>query len=71
MDTELQGIKKDVLEDYFQFVTTIIGTKGVKQKESEFRLYTKDELIKRLQGLLPEEHKYSVLTAADEKEKGI
>jgi len=71
MDTELQGVKKDLLEEYFQFVTTIIGTKGVKQNESEFRVYTKDELIKRLQDLLPEEHKYSVLTAADEKEKGI
>jgi len=71
MDAEIEGVKKDLLEEYFQFVTTIIATKGVKQKESEFRIYTKDELIKRLEELLPEEHKYSVLTAADEKEFGI
>jgi len=61
MDTELQGVKKDILEEYFQFVTTIIATKGVKQEESEFRIYTKDEIIIRLKNLLPEEHKYSIV----------
>jgi len=71
MDAEIEGVKKDLLEEYFQFVTTIIATKGVNQEESEFKIYTKEELIKRLENLLPEEHKYSVLTATDERERGI
>ena len=71
MNAEIECIRREHIEEYFQFVTTIIATKGVKQTDSEFRVYTKEEILKRLEELLPNEHKYSVITMADEKEKGL
>lgn len=46
-----------------QIVITIIGTKKVEQEESEFKIYSKDEVIERVRELLDEEYGFSVVEA--------
>ena len=39
----------------------IIGTKGVKQIDSEFKIYSKEELIERITEYLDEGYGYSIV----------
>lgn len=65
------NLKREDLEDYFEIQCSVIGTKGVKQKDSKYKIFTKKELIKRLKNVLPEnEFGYSLIIAGDPKTKG-
>jgi hypothetical protein len=58
------------LEDYFQFVISIVGTQGAKS--TKYKLYKKKELLQRLENLLPDgDFKYSILVSQEKKDKGI
>lgn len=42
---------------------SIIGTKGIEQKDSEYKIYNKDEVLKRVKEFLNEDYGYSVVVA--------
>ncbi len=64
--------KKEELEEWFQINLTIVGTKGSLNEESEFEVYNKEELLSRLDELLPEgEFGYSIVMGLNKDDKGI
>ena len=70
---EKTEIKKEDLEEYLQIHITIVGTKGaLKEDESEYSIYTKEELVKQLDKIFPEEDfGYSILSITKNDDKGI
>ena len=57
------------LDNYAQIEFSVVGTEGAK--ENEFKVYTKEELLERLDELLPEKFGFSLIFALDPKEEGI
>ncbi len=67
-------IKQEELEEYFQFDITIVATKGAlkQSEESKYNIYNKEELLERLEEIIPgSDFGFSILAATKEEEKGI
>ncbi len=71
---ETTEIKQEELAEYFQFDISIIATKGAlnNQETSKYDIYNKEELIERLEEIIPgEDFGFSILAATKDKDKGI
>lgn len=44
-----------------QIVISIVGTKEVKQKDSDYKIYTKEQVLERVKELLDDNYGYSVV----------
>lgn len=60
---------KEQLDEYAQIEFSVVGTEGAV--ESEFKVYTKEELLERLEEVLPHKFGFSLIFGLDSKEKGI
>ena len=57
------------LEEYAQIEFSVVGTEGAV--ENDFKVYTKAELLERLEEVLPQKFGFSLVFGLDPKEKGI
>lgn len=60
---------KEELDEYAQIEFTVVGTDGAR--EEEFKVYTKEELIKMLNETLPEKFGFSIVFGLNPEEYGI
>ena len=44
-------------------IITIVGTKGIEQKDSEYIIFDKDDAVKRIEELLDDGWGYSIVIA--------
>lgn len=60
-------------DDFMQLVVEIVGTKGASNDDSEYRVYDKRALLKRLEELLPDnpEFGYSVISRVKKDDYGV
>ncbi len=71
---ETTEIKQEELGEYFQFDITIIATKGAlnNQETSEYDIYNKEELMERLEEIIPKgDFGFSILSSTKDEDKGI
>ncbi len=57
------------LEEYEQIEFSVVRTEG--DVENEFKVYSKEELLERLEEVLPGKFGFSLIFGLDSKEKGI
>lgn len=62
---------KEELEEIFTFNIVLVGTEGAIQDEGHYEVYTKEQLLKRLEEILPEKHNYSLISAYKKEDKGL
>jgi hypothetical protein len=71
---ETTEIKQEELKEYLLFDITIIATKGAmnEKEKSDYEIYNKEELLERLEEIIPEEEfGFSILAATKDEDKGI
>lgn len=69
----MEQINPEELKDYFHIEISLIGTKGaLTNNNGEFEVYNKEELLERLEDILPEEEfGYSILSVTRPEDKGL
>ena len=64
-----QDTTEEELEEYAQIEFSVVGTEGAM--ENRFKVYSKEELLERLQEVLPDKFGFSIIFGLNPKEKGI
>ncbi len=60
---------REELDNYYQIEFSVVGTEGAE--ENEFKVYKKEELLERLDELLPEKFGFSIVFGLDPKGEWI